>query len=429
MADTAISFEAPELSLGGAVDEPDLETGSEADGAEGASSTEGADDAAATDDAAGKPFLAVENGKLSESAKKLIEGLKATDPKLAKGIQRALFAEDRLRKELPGGFKDLAALRQTVEGLGGTEGIESLRGELDGWKDFDAKYTAGDPKVLEFLTETPEAQEAFLKIAPAAFEKFREANPDGYAAYISQVFVADMQTEQLPMTIQLLGSVLSRATLSEADKAEATKLYASLTGYVNRIGEFAKKQVSAPAAAKAGADPRAAELDTREQSIRRTEWSNETGQQHGRIFSEAWQRLAAAAVPKEKVALVRRLYGMHLQEKLNGKKDFAPNMDRYFKAKQKDGFMRLHDSTFKEAVPLALRSAMAEAGIGARKAPAAAPKPGESPKPGAPPVKPAAGFVMGVKPAMSEVNNVLTRPEMWQNKQAILKNGTRRTWA
>ncbi len=432
MTDTAISFEAPELDLsGGADDGAEIDEGGEgavAEGAEGAAAEGEAAAEGVEGDQSGKPFLAVDNGKLSKVAKETIEKLKAENPQLAKAVQRALFAEDRLRRELPGGFKDLTALRGKLEELGGDEGIQTIQGELNGWKEFDAQYTAGDPKVLEFLTETPEAAAAFLKIAPAAFEKFREQHPDGYSAYVSQVFMADMNDAQLPMNIQLLGHVLSRATLSEPDKAEATKLYQSLVDYVNRVGGMAKKQVAAPTpTATKGADPRAAELDTREQSIRKTEWSNETGRQHAAIFGEAWKRLAAT-VPKEKVALVRRLYGMHLQEKLNGKKDFAPNMDRYFKAKQKDGFLRLHESTFKDAVPLALRSAMAEAGIGARKAPTAAgaPKPGEAPKPGV--AKPAAGFIPGVKPSMAEVNNVLTSATMWQNKQAVLRNGKRVTW-
>ena len=439
MGETAISFEAPEVDLSaGADDGVGLETGGE-EAAAGEEGAEGEDTLEGEGDAADKPFLAVDNGKLSKVAKETIDKLKAENPQLAKAVKCALFAEDRLRRELPGGFKDLAGLREKIEQLGGDEGIQNIQGELNGWKEFDAQYTAGDPKVLEFLTETPEAQAAFLKIAPAAFEKFREAHPDGYSAYVSQVFMADMQDAQLPMTIQLLGSILGRATLTEADQAEATKLYTALIGYVNRIGEFAKKQVAAPtSAAKTGADPRAAELDTREQAIRRTEWSGESGQQHARIFSEAWKRLAAA-VPKEKVALVRRLYPIDLKEKIAQKQinidgkpqSFDAAMDRYFKAKQKDGFLRLHDSTFKEVVPLALRSAMAEAGIGARKAPAAPGVGGEpATKPGAP-AKPAVGFTpVAAKPNIAtEVDRSRTTTAMWQNKQAILNSGKQVTWA
>jgi len=439
MPDTAISFEAPEVDINTGADDG---AGLDASGEGAAVGQEGSGEGEGTPEVEGephKPFLAVDNGKLSKAAKETIDKLKIENPQLAKAVQRALFTEDRLRRELPGGFKDLAGLREKIEQLGGDEGIQNLQGELNGWKEFDAQYTAGDPKVLEFLTETPEAEAAFLKIAPAAFEKFRQVHPDGYSAYVSQVFLADMQERELPLTIQLLGSILGRATLTDPDRAEATKLYESLIGYVNRIGEFAKKQVAPPtSAAKAGADPRAAELDTREQAIRRTEWSNESGQQHARIFSEAWKRLAAT-VPKEKIALVRRLYPIHLQEKLaqkqitvDGKSQtFDVAMDRYFKAKQKDGFLRLHDSTFKDAVPLALRSAMAEAGIGARKAPAAAGASGEPAlKPGIP-AKPAVGFTpVAAKPNIAtEVDRSRTTTAMWQNKQAILKSGKQVTWA
>ncbi len=432
MADTAISFDTPELDLsGGADDGADLGDGGDGqpiEGAEGAGEGDGAPADGAEGDQTGKPFLAVDNGKLSKVAKETIDELKVKNPQLAKAVQRALFAEDRLRRELPGGFKDLTALRGKLEELGGDEGIQTIQGELNGWKEFDAQYTAGDPKVLEFLTETPEAAAAFLKIAPAAFEKFREQHPDGYSAYVSQVFMADMNDAQLPMNIQLLGHVLSRATLSEPDKAEATKLYQSLVDYVNRVGGMAKKQVAAPTpTATKGADPRAADLDTREQSIRRTEWESETSRNHSQIFNEAWKRLAPN-VPEKQLQTVFDLYSVRLKQAIAAKKDFDSNMDRYFRAKQKDGFVKLHKSTFTDIVPLTLRKTLAEFGIGARKAPAAAgaPKPGEAPKPGVP--KPAVGFIPGVKPSMAEVNNVLTSATMWQNKQAVLKNGTRRSW-
>ena len=432
MADTAIGFDAPDVDLGaGADDGAELDASGEgaAGGAEGA--TEGATESEG--EAAGKPFLAVDNGKLSKVAKETIDKLKLENPQLAKAVQRALFAEDRLRRELPGGFKDLAGLREKIEQLGGDEGIKSIQGELKGWQDFDARYTAGDPKVLEFLTETPEAQAAFLKIAPAAFEKFREAHPDGYSAYVSQVFMADMQDAQLPMTIQLLGSILGRATFSEPDKAEAGKLYAALAGYVNRIGDFAKKQVAAPAAvAKPGADPRVAELDTRETNLRRTEWGGEIAKTHDRLFNEAWNRLAGT-VPASKRQSIVDLYGVRLTQALAAKTDpqgsVDSKMDRYFAAKDKNGFVRFHESIMKDTVPLVLRKALAEFGIGARKAPAAAPPNGAPAKSGAP-AKPAVGFTpIAAKPNFAtDVDRARTTAKMWQDHQAILKNGKQVTW-
>jgi hypothetical protein len=416
MADEFGGVEAPEVDAGAEVD-----VGSESTDV----STEVAE--TTTQDAApeetGKEFRAVKDGRLDPTAKAELDKLKATNPQLAKAVQRALFAEDRLRRELPGGFKEVAQLRQSLEQLGGETGIQEMQGEVNGWREFDNLYTAGDPKVLEFLTETPEAQEAFLKVAPAAFAKFQEINPEGYSSYVSQVFVADMQAEGIPLMLERLQDFIG-------DNPKAQEIWGRLAAYVNRIGSFAKNPVAKPAMAKqaTGPDPERQKFETEREQFTQNQWKTEAESQHGRIFGEAWKRLAGG-VPKEKVDLVRKLYGLHLTEKLAQKKDFDGNMGKYFKAKQKDGFLRLHDSTFKEVVPLALRSAMLEAGVGARKA-AAALKPGLAATPGKKPAAVDTSFVpVPQKPNFAEVNRALTSAEMFQQKRAILRNGKKVSWS
>ena len=436
MGDTAISFEAPDVDLSGADDGADVEAGGESTALEGTESSTEGETSTESETEAGKPFLAVENGKLSPAAKALLEKIKAdnpANPQLSKAVQRALFAEDRLRRELPGGFKELSQIREKIEQLGGDEGIQKVQKELNGFREFDGLLTAGKPEALDFFLKNQDGtpseigESAFMKLAPAVFDKFRELNKEGYSAYVSQVFFADMRENELPMTIRLLGSVLGRATLSEPDKAEAQELYSALTGYVNRIGEYAKKQIMPPTVtAKPGADQRAADLDTREQNIRRQEWETATSKNHSRIFNEAWRRLNAR-VPAGKEQAVKDLYDVRLKQALAAKKDFDPMMNRYFNAKQKDGFVRLHESTFKDVVPLVLRTTLAEFGVGARKAPAA--KTTDATTRTAAPAKPATGFTpVAAKPSIGEVNNVLTTPTMWQNRQAILKTGKRVSW-
>lgn len=444
MGDVAIGFEAPAVGLpaggdGGDAGDQEFDENDQLGGGEGgeqgASGEGGEQGAAGEGGEQGGAFRAVEDGKLSQVAKAAVEKLKAENPALARAVQRALFAEDRIRRELPGGFKDIAKMRERIEELGGDEGIQTLQEELDGWKDFDTKYTAGDPAVLEFLTETPAAKDAFLKIAPAAFEKFREFHPEGYSAYVSQVFMADMQGAQIPMAIQLLGSLINRAQLSDADKTEATNIYSTLAKYYNRLSEFAAKPVAPTKAAGAAgaADPRATELETRETNLRKQEWETAAQQQHGRIFGDAWKRLAAS-IPKDKVNAVRRLYGLHLQEKIAQRRDFDAKMGNYFKRHQKDGFLRLHESTFRELVPLALRSAMAEAGINPRKAPgagAAGAGSGAAAQAAGQRGQAPAGFTMVAKKPnfATEVDRIKTTPDMYSRKQAVLKDGKRVTWA
>ena len=109
MADSAISFEAPDVDLSTGAD-----GGAELDaGGEGAAAgTEGTEGAEATptesEGDASKPFLAVQNGKLTAAAQELYNKLKVENPKMARAVQRALFAEARLYKEIPGGFKEVA---------------------------------------------------------------------------------------------------------------------------------------------------------------------------------------------------------------------------------------------------------------------------------------------------------------------------------
>ena len=430
MGDLAVSYDAPELDLGGGAAEDEGfeaegKTGGEGEtvGGEGEAEGEGEQQKAG-------PFRAIEDGRPSKAVKDILA--KIENPAAAKAFQRALFVEDRLRRELPGGFKELETLRGHVEQLGGDTGIQEMQGELTGWRQFDEQWSAGDPKVLEFLTETPEAKDAFARIAPAAFEKYREMNFEGYQGYVSQVFSADMQQEEIPLSLRLLVNVLQRAKFDvEADRTEAGGLVNKLIGYVNRIGEFAKKDVALPT--RATPDSRAAELDTREQKLRRTEWSGEVNKQHAGIFSEAWRRLVAPMLPADKAKaeaasnLIRRLYGIHLNEKLGAKRDFNPNMERFFKANQKDGFIRLHGSAFKEAVPLALRLALAEAGLTKRQAPNGNGKPAAAAASRA--AAPAEDFMhVGKKPEMAEVNRNLTGTKMWLEHKAILKSGKKVTW-
>jgi len=370
----------------------------------------------------------VVDGKLSAAAKATIEKLKTENPTLAKAIQRALFTEDRLRRELPGGFKDLETLRGQIEQLGGDTGIQELQQETNGWREFDQLYTAGDPKVLEFLTETPEAKDAFLKIAPAAFEKFREANPEGYNSYVAQVFVADLTQNGIPLLIERLYDFMP------ADNPRAKEALDRLAAYVNRIHSFSQKPVAPPAQPKPEQDQqRAREIEQREQNLTRQEWGRETGARHSSMFQAAWkQQIGDRKLSPDQVATIRELYGLKLSAILKARADFNQNLERYFASGQKEGFLRHFEATYKEAVPRALRTAIQQAGIGGKPGPKGGaqqqPKPGQQQQKQAP-KPPASGFTfVNAKPAMNLVDRSATSTDMWLNGKAVLKDGKRVQW-
>lgn len=424
----AAAVEAPEI--GGATEPAEHDTGggespaAEQDSAE--PSTEGVDDAPPP---AGLPSKPIVDGKLSAEYKAALDKLKAENPALAEGIRKALFEQARIQAALPGGLNEVKQLRQRIEQLGGDQGIQESQQELDGWRQFDQQFTSADPKVLDFLMETPAGKDAFIKIAPLTFDRYAEAHPEGYSSYIANAFMADMQAANLPLLIERLGDFLP------ADNPKVVELYGKLSQYVNRIGDLARKQVTAPKSAAApAADDGRAKFEQEKQQFQRKQWATETGTKHTGLFREAWAKhVGERKLTQGQTQTLRDLYGVRLQGLLAKKADFNPTLERYFTSGQKDGFIRHFESVYKEAVPLALRTAMAELGIG---------KPG--PKPGAPPPagkqgppaarqpagKLAAGFVkVANKPNMqTEVNRAATSPQMWAARQAILKTGQKVTW-
>jgi len=366
------------------------------------------------------------DGRLNPAIKPILEKLKAENPQAEKAIREALFRESRLAKELPGGLQELQQLRQQIEEIGGEDGIHEITGELNGWRSFDEQYTSGDPKVLEFLTETPEAAAAFLKIAPAAFEKFRELNPEGYGALVCQTFLADMMQERVPLLLERLGDLLPQ------DNPKALEILKALQGYVQRIHGYASKQVVPPATAKpAGDDPRAKELEARETALRRTEWRSESASLHKRLYETAWtQQLGDRKLTNEQRITVQEIYGLKLQKLIATNPKFNETLQRYFANGQKDGFMKYIESAYRDAVPKALKTAIAQAGIGAKSGPTAG-KPVAAPGKASPlPPKPATGFkLVNKKPnVQTEVDRVNTTPDMLLKGQAILKTGERVTW-
>ena len=415
-ADTGVDTSVPDS--GADIDIASPDTGAEPEAPETPEGEPGA-----------KPGRVVVDGRLSPQAKAALDAI-AADPKnksIADALRREVFLAERLRRELPGGVQELQGLRQQIETLGGAEGIKETQNELNGWHEFDQQFTAGDPKVLEFLTQTPEGMQSFLKIVPMAMEKYREAHPEGFNSYVTGVWNADMNQAQIPLVVARLADYLSQ--VPEGVREQAMGLWKHLNDYTNRISQLASKAVTAP---KIETPPKSDNsLQERELNFTRKEWRSEAEQQHhNKIFNAAWQKhVGTKQISPEQQRGIIRLYRTELQELLSNKKDWNSTLERYVKSGQKDGFLRHFGTVYQEASPLALRKALSAFGIN---------KAGVKPTPTATPgvtkpvgtAKPAAGFVLiGKKPDMAtEVNRPMTTAEMWTKRQAVLKDGRKVTW-
>lgn len=404
------------------------------------SNTESTEIASPESEVTAQPGRLVENGKLTASAKAAIDALRA-DPKnikVADALRRDLFFAERMRSQLPGGIEELNQLKAQIEEFGGPEGAQEFRQEIDGWREFDEQFTAGDPKILDFMMETPETTAAFLKIAPMAFDRYREAHPDGWSKYVANVFTADMnrfeyakdQFASLPLIIERLGDFIPQ------DNPRAQQLVQIMGNYVKRIQILAASPVSDPKIEKPAAaveNPELAAARTGELNATRENWQKAANDEiHSPLFNDAWKKLLAdkQVSPEQQKAIIK-YYKTELSELL-GRKEHNSNLERYLKGKQKDGFMKAYRADYTEVVPRALRATIEAFGMSAK-----AKTTPSIPKPGAPVAKtpaatgkPVGGFAFTAqKPNIkTEVDTVQTTPDMWSSKRAVLKSGKRVQW-
>lgn len=365
---------------------------------------------------------AINGTKLSAKAKQTLDELHKTDPKLARELKDALYQREAWKQAIPGGIKAYKEIQAQLETVGGFEKIQTLQAEAKEWEALDAQFTAGDPAFVQNIAET--SPEAFFKIAPAVFSKFSEVSPDGYSQYIGQVFVADMVANQIPLALERLQDFI-------ADNPKAQGVWKQLADYVNRINGFAQKKVEAP---KAKVETPTVDADRQKFEQERTEftrqqWSTSAHDSHTKTFNDAWTKASnGLKLTSEQTAAVKELYGLRLQAAIKASPDFNKTVEAYFRAGDKEGYLRFISSFYKNNTAKAIQSALNSVAPGKKPGP----KPGQTATTQA--VKPATstatpGFkFVGSMPKGSTIDWTATSRAMLTKGQAVLADGTKVQW-
>jgi hypothetical protein len=410
--------------------EPGLDTGGGEDTTLDTGADAGADvsaiDASAGDEPGADPDApAVEDGpavldgkKLAPAAAKLIQDVAKTQPKLAREIRRALFQADQISRELPEGFQTVARMRQTIEDLGGEQGLQTIRQELNGWSDFDKKFTAGDPSAIDFMTETAEGKTATLKLMPHVLQKFADLHPAGFAQYFAQVMESDMVAARVPLMLERLQDLVG-------ENPRAVQELQRLQSYFQRIGQVAQSKVEHPKfEAERQPDP---QLNDREDNLRRQEWRVQAQPEQSAVFNSKWNEMAAGRkLTTQQSDAIKELYGSRMSRALA---QYKPQLDRLFANKDQEGWKRLASKISRDEIPKALRAAFDAILPG---------KPGPRPASAVP--QPRAGAPQQVRtpgvaaiakaPPSSEID--YTHPFNTQSNylrgEAVLKSGKKVTW-
>jgi len=374
---------------------------------------------------------AIENGRLSAPAKEYLDKLKTENPALEKQFRNALYAHAQYQKELPGGLKELQAMRSLVEERGGADGLREMAERLGSFEEFDKTYFAGDPRALEHMTATPEGKDALVRLMPAALDKFQQISPDGYTSHMAGLFAATMDSWRVPVALELLNYLV-------ADNPRAVEQLQKIQGFYGQMLELSQKKPEAPKPQQQTAQPdkRASELDEREAKLVRDEWGRESAQEQQAAFETTFKELCGGRnVPPSQVMAIAELFETKFNKGLQEKSDVGnltheQVLERYRVAKDKAGFMKYAAELNRTLVPKKLKLAVEQV-LPTKPGPKPPVPPGG--KPLTPPVngKAAQGFTQVSKPPLSDeidYRHSFNSAANWQAGKAVLKSGQMVQW-
>lgn len=381
---------------------------------------------------------AVQNGRITGSGRAALEAVKAISPRLQQELIQGALMHEWFRREFPGGKREVQQLRQLVQDLQGEQGIAELRAVAEGHDALDAKYIAGDPSFIDEITFSPEGQQGFVRVMPAALRRFAELAPEHFAHENAKNFAAFMDQARLPVTFARMADLLNRATAYEksGNHEIAASLLTEITQSYNEIAEVLDKVYTSsktpPAALKGNDNPalddRARQLSEREKGLQRQEWGFSVSQERKRLFSKSWTDLTKGRnLNSDQDQTIKGFYELRMSAKI---RNWQNQADRFIANGDKDGYLREQFAFFQRAIPEALRQAIQQA-LPAKPGPKGSASTAKTatnvPRSTTPNLK---GAVRVARmPPTSDLDAIKTTGEMLSRNQAYRKDGTLVQWA
>ena len=366
---------------------------------------------------------AITEGKLAPQAKATLATIRATDPVLAKQLERALYQQDTLRREFPGGWKDVQQLRGKLEEWGGEQGIGAARDNSERLQTLDDMYTGADPRFIDELVAKPEGQQGFVKLAPQMFSKFAELHPEGYSNYIAQTFLADMGSKGIPLALEKLSFYLGTGNATEAKN-----VLDSIVGYYQHVQKIANTPVAPKEFAKPN-DTREQELAQREQQTTLTEWGIERDRDRMATFEAEWKKATEGRkISDTQAAHIKELYVARLSKAVNAIPQFEDTLKRFLQAGDKQGYLKYLANIHRQQIPRALAAAV-DAFVPGKPGPKPVNGNGLKANPRPELNNPASGATwLPGPPKRPDIDYMRTNAEMISKGRAVLKTGKTVAW-
>lgn len=226
-----------------------VETGDEGggEGAEGGEGEESAEEAEGAEETEGDEADGGEEGaaggKRALSPEKTIEKalnkLRETDPEGAKALRKEFFQTKDYRASFATP-QEARQARETIDDLGGSEGITKMRGEVADYATELTRMAEGDPQAVEELAR--DFPKGLAKLTPHAVDKLATVNPTEYERLVSRHMAKAMYDKGFTHSNDRLIELIA-----DGKQEAAIALARSMREWIKTAEQFGK----APAAAAA----------------------------------------------------------------------------------------------------------------------------------------------------------------------------------
>jgi hypothetical protein len=342
-----------------------------AESVEGAESTEGAESGGEA--LSGAPLW-----------KAIKDSFTGKDAKTTAQVRKALFDASEIGKRHPEGLKGIDAVLESVKKLSADsetpdampveQVIEETLQERSFWRDFDTKFQAGSPELIEQMaTANPES---FNALIPAAINKFAEVNPEGYSSIVSKAVVQYLADQDIPLQIKLLDRIIPTES-SDPAVQQLIEGYGAIKKALDGLSAMAAKPLSAPKRVEEAAKPGdTSSLEDRETRILDAEWNRDVAATSNSLMvTEAQKILGKGKLTQDEVNSIKSKVKEEINARISVNSGYQSAIKAYLKANNRNAYLQRVNSEHKKIIPGAVKRALDDV-ISARKtAPKVAAKP------------------------------------------------------
>jgi hypothetical protein len=310
----------------------------------------------------------VENGRITQKAgRAVIDSIRSTHPAFAQPIIQALLTADRLRRELPGGFKELADLRNKIENYGGDNGLSEYKTNAETLLDLNEKFLRSDPAFINDITEDEEGKTGFVGLMPHVMARWAQLDPAGRAWWTADQLAKGLDSVRMPVLVARLADIIRRIP-AEQQIPGLAESFDEMMGALESISYTpAKNKPAAPAKDPKLEDQRR-QSESEIQKLKRENWQTALATRRKDLFQTTLsQLLGSRTLTAIETREVKGYYDAMVRPLATQREK---NIDRYLATGDKEGYLKTEGAFYAKEIPAALRRAVQKLGPAGGKPPA-----------------------------------------------------------